>query len=211
MKKTILYLLTTCLFAFCDENSFSQSWGFQQKAVAPDRKIGQDVYGQFVVLNKDYAIISAWRNSYDQNGNNYLDEAGAVYLYQQSESGVWTFIKKIVASDRTLYDGFGYGMAADSNYVLIGAPFEGAQSYESAGAFYVFENKKERLAKSKNSMPRIGNIMMNLAGSYRYQGIGYLRVLPGMGKMKMGKTPYLGQARLTCIIVLAMNGCFRRK
>ncbi len=46
-----------------------------------------------------------------------------------------------MASDRTLYDAFGFDVAMDGNYAVIGAPFEGLGDVESAGAVYVFENR----------------------------------------------------------------------
>ena len=141
IKKVYSYLFLIGLCSVFLITVHGQAWNFQQKVVQKDRGIGQDYFGQFVALNEDYALISSWANDLDANGQNNIDAAGAVYLYQKSEAGVWTFLKKIVASDRTLYDGFGYGVAVDGNYAVIGAPFEGAGFYESAGAFYVFENK----------------------------------------------------------------------
>ena len=117
-----------------------QSWNFLEKVVQPKR-IANDVFSQSVAIEGDYTMIGCWRDNYDQTGGNFLEEAGAVYLYQKSAEGLWTLIKKIVASDRTLYDAFGFDVAMDGNYAVIGAPFEGLGLLESAGAFYVFENR----------------------------------------------------------------------
>lgn len=129
-------------------NTYCQSWNFLQKVVQPKRS-ANDVFGQHVVLEANYAIIGCWRDDYDQNGRNYIEDAGAAYLYQKSEEGIWSLAKKIVASDRTLYDGFGYGLKTDGDKVVIGAPFEGAGLVESAGAIYVFENRGGALTEVK--------------------------------------------------------------
>ena len=149
MNKNILYLFTACFFVFIVENTFCQSWNFLQKSVAPDRRNGFELLGNSLDMNGDYAMVGAWANDFDENGRNYLDDAGAVYLYQKTAEGVWPLIKKIVASDRTIYDGFGSAVAIDSNYAVIGAPFEGSGLLESAGAIYVFENRDGDLTEVK--------------------------------------------------------------
>ncbi len=138
LKKILIYLIVSCLST---EYSFAQSWNFQQKTVSYKKRTANDSYGQAVAIQGEYAMVGAWVNGYDSNGDNYLAGAGAVYLYQKSASGIWTSIKKIVPSDRTLFDAFGFAVAMDSNYAVIGAPFEGLGAVESAGAVYVFENK----------------------------------------------------------------------
>ena len=134
-------LILSCFFLLLIEYSHSQTWTFLQKVVEENRRFSYDAFGQSLSMSEDIAIIGAWGNDFDQAGNNYLPFAGAVYLYQKSEAGVWSFIKKIVASDRTVNDGFGSAVAMDGNYAVIGAPFEGLGAVESAGAVYVFENR----------------------------------------------------------------------
>ena len=146
MKKSLFYLCAAFLF---NVNSFGQSWSFVEKLVQPKRAVSNDVFGQSLSLVGNYALIGCWRNDYDKTGGNYIADAGAAYLYQKSSEGVWSIAKKIVSLDRTLYDAFGFDVAMDSNYAVIGAPFEGAGFEEAAGAIYVFENKNGVLTEVK--------------------------------------------------------------
>ena len=100
VKRTILYLLTACLLVFMVDKTYGQSWNFLEKVAQSKRAVANDLFGQHVCIDGDYAMIGCWRNDFNKNGGDYIDDAGAAYLYQKSEAGVWSSVKKIVASDR---------------------------------------------------------------------------------------------------------------
>ncbi len=117
---------------------------FEQKIVASDRE-ALNAFGYGIALNGDYAIVSPFRHDFDASGNNFLDDAGAVYLFERDGNGIWSEVQKIVASDRTAFDYFGQSaLAIDGNYAIIGSYGEdedaiGGDTLSSAGSVYIFE------------------------------------------------------------------------
>ncbi|MEO7976623.1 hypothetical protein [Flavobacterium sp.] len=103
--------------------------------VARSENIIYDNYATSLDISGDLMIVGAFYNSTDNNLSNYLENAGAAYIYHK-DNGVWNFVQKIVASDRERRDNFGNSVSIFENTVIVGAVEEGANW---AGAAYVFE------------------------------------------------------------------------
>lgn len=122
----------------------SGSFDFEQKIVASDREMNNH-FGSTIDLNDDYAIIGSLRQAYDVDGNNFLENAGAAYIFKRDGTGAWNEVQKIVASDRAANDYFaGDAVSIDDNYAVVGAKFEsedenGINTLSFAGSVYVFE------------------------------------------------------------------------
>lgn len=95
-----------------------------------------DNYGTTLAISGDFMVVGAFYNSTDGNSSNYLENAGAAYIYHKNTNGVWDFVQKIVASDRERRDSFGNSVSIYENYIVVGAVEEGSNW---AGAAYVFE------------------------------------------------------------------------
>ena len=76
-----------------------------------------DQFGYSVAISGDYAVVGA--PYADING--HLDQ-GVAYIFFRS-GGVWTQQAKISASNGKASDYFGYSVAIDGDYVVVGAPF----------------------------------------------------------------------------------------
>jgi hypothetical protein len=83
-----------------------------------------DRFGRSVALSEDTAIVGAWG---DDEGS------GSARVFIRSDES-WTEQVKLVASDATPHDLFGYSIALSGNTVLIGAPGDGQYS----GSAYAF-------------------------------------------------------------------------
>ena len=127
MKKVLL-VLTSFILTF----SWSQEWQEIEKIVASDRKT-DDQFGYAVDMDGNYAIIGAWLEDEDENGNNPMSQSGAAYIFKKDNTGSWVQMQKIVASDRSSNDEFGTSVGISGNYIVVGAP------ENVAGAAYVFE------------------------------------------------------------------------
>jgi hypothetical protein len=100
----------------------NEGWVEQAKLTASDGSAG-NLFGVGVDLDGSYALISA-------HGN--VDSSA--YVFKRENEG-WVEQAKLTASDG---DGFGYSIALDGEYAVIGAP----QS-EYGGAAYVFKRNDE--------------------------------------------------------------------
>ncbi len=119
------------------------NWVQKQKLIATERE-DVDLFGYSVAISGDYAIVGAYAQDYDENYDNYIEGAGAAYIYERNALGQWVEVQKIVASDRDFLSDFGWDVDIDSHYAVIGAFKEfkdanGLNSLSNAGAAYVFE------------------------------------------------------------------------
>jgi hypothetical protein len=122
---------------------FSQTWSQTQKIVAQDR-IAFANFGNTVAVYGDFAFVGAPKDNTDASSQNAMDETGSVYIYKKVNNS-WTFHQKIIASDRTNYDYFGWSVAVSGDFAVIGSYFSatdatGGNPLNGAGAAYVFKN-----------------------------------------------------------------------
>ena len=131
--------------AYIFEKNISGTWDFVFKAVAPDRA-EFDLMGEAVAVSGDYAVVTAQAEEEDENGLNTLIGAGSAYIYERDNNGNWSFVQKIVTSDRALDDRLGRdgSVSMDGNTIVISAEAEdedenGLNTLNYAGSVYVFE------------------------------------------------------------------------
>jgi hypothetical protein len=105
------------------------TWTQQAKLIASDSTAG-DHFGWSVSLSDDTALIGAVND--DSNGN----YSGSAYIFTRTGT-TWTQQAKLIASDGTAGDHFGYVVALAGDTALIGAPFDDDNGGAS-GSVYVF-------------------------------------------------------------------------
>ncbi len=119
------------------------TWAQVQKIVASDR-YSLDSFGNSVSISGDYAIVGASREDHDTIGGAFIEGAGAAYIFKNND-GIWTEVQKIVSSDRSVDDEFGFSVAISGDFVIVGAYYEdhdatGGAFLVDAGAAYIFKN-----------------------------------------------------------------------
>lgn len=139
MKKSVFFFAFLLIYSI----AFSQFWKETKKSVAFDRHM-DDYLGWSVSIDGDFAVIGAPNQDYDENGQNYLLNAGAVYVYKLVD-GEWIFYQKLVSNIRRAQDNFGYSVSIKGDYIVVGANKNAYDSNEldpqiNAGAVYVFKN-----------------------------------------------------------------------
>jgi hypothetical protein len=127
--------LTDAGAAYLFKYDGSGSWDEIQKITASDRAAG-DWFGFSVAISGERLIVGARNEDEDPLGANSLTDAGSAYIFQLT-GGSWTETQKITAADRTAGYHFGYSVAIDSNYAVVGA-FDDLLSASDPGAAYVF-------------------------------------------------------------------------
>ncbi len=114
----------------------TDNWGQVKKLTASDAA-NNDYFGYSVDIDGDYVVVGAF----------YADslgfDRGAAYVYYRNQGGTdnWGEVVKLTASDAADSDEFGYSVAIDGDYVVVGARLEdGAGS--NRGAAYVFDRNQ---------------------------------------------------------------------
>lgn len=105
------------------------AWTEEQRLVASDASSGDD-FGVSVALSGDVALVGAALES--ENGS----LAGAAYVFRRV-AGVWVEEAKLTASDGSPNDRFGFAVALEGDYALIGA-FSDDVGASTTGSAYVF-------------------------------------------------------------------------
>ena len=105
------------------------TWTQQQKLTASDGAAG-DKFGQSVSIDGDFAIVGALWNS------EKATYAGAAYIFVRSGT-TWTQQAKLLASDGAYDDRFGYSVAIDGDYAVVGSTLDDDKG-TSSGSAYIF-------------------------------------------------------------------------
>ncbi len=87
-----------------------------------------DRFGSCVDISGDYAIIGSPME--EEKGNN----SGAAYIYKKI-SGTWEYDSKLIADDGKEGDYFGWSVAIDGDYAIVGAPYQSSWT----GMAYIFK------------------------------------------------------------------------
>ena len=129
--------------AYIFEKTGIEDWTFVQKINNSDQD-DYDRFGWSVAIDGNMAIIGAYAEDEDASDANTMARAGSAYIFQRGGDGVWTEMQKIVASDRTADDEFGWSVDISDSTVIVGAHHEGHNAaggeYEyHAGSAYVFD------------------------------------------------------------------------
>ncbi|WP_170309889.1 T9SS type A sorting domain-containing protein [Seonamhaeicola maritimus] len=129
--------------AYIFERDGSGNWNETQVLNGSDNS-GGVLFGYKVAIDGDYAIVSSKNTDEDENGANPLLRSGSAYIFERDGSGIWNEVQKIVPSDRAQVDEFGFSVAINGNYAIVGTIKEdedetGSNTLQNAGSAYIFE------------------------------------------------------------------------
>ncbi|GAB5474322.1 MAG: hypothetical protein Mars2KO_24210 [Maribacter sp.] len=110
------------------EKDTQGSWVEKQKLNASDGS-EDELFGFSMAFAGQTLAISAYRQN---------NSTGAVYLFDESPAGVWEESQKLLTSDTSLYQQFGYAISGIENRLLIGASKD-AENGTNSGAAYIFD------------------------------------------------------------------------
>jgi len=104
------------------------TWNQQDKLI-PSDGAAEDLFGNSVSIDGDYAIIGAFWD--DDNG----DLSGSAYIFTR-DGTTWIEQDKLIPSDGAAGDRFGCSVSIDGDYAIIGAWFD--DNGEDHGSAYIF-------------------------------------------------------------------------
>jgi hypothetical protein len=111
------------------------SWVEAQRLTASDARPEQ-TFGWTVAVDGDTLLVTAL-GDYGISEDPSQFSTGAVYVFEKGAEG-WVETQKLVASDGTVVDFFGYELSLDGDVALIGA-WNDNDDFQHRGAAYVFE------------------------------------------------------------------------
>ncbi|MEL6670083.1 MAG: FG-GAP repeat protein, partial [Bacteroidota bacterium] len=78
------------------ERNANGNWVEVQKLVAGDRE-NEDLFGSAVSIDGNYAIVGSPQDDEDPNGNSFISNSGAAYIFERQSNGSWTQVQKITS------------------------------------------------------------------------------------------------------------------
>jgi cyclophilin family peptidyl-prolyl cis-trans isomerase len=120
-------------YIFYRHQGGTNHWGQQARLNAADATL-QDRFGWSVSINGEYAIIGAIGDE------PYGDYSGSAYIFRHNGTS-WAQQAKLTASDGAKLDNFGYSVAIDGHYAIVGASKNDDNGTDS-GSAYIFEPNK---------------------------------------------------------------------
>jgi hypothetical protein len=115
--------------AYIYANTTGNTWVQQLKLVATDRAQNAN-FGRSVTLSGNVAVVGSPQ---DDDGG---DSSGSAYIFIHTGGNTWFPYDKLVASDSSASDQFGYAVSLSGNTVAIGAPYKNT----FAGSAYIKDN-----------------------------------------------------------------------
>jgi hypothetical protein len=120
-------------------------WVQEAKLKAQDANV-DDFFGFSVSLSGDLAVIGAWQD------DARAEEAGAAYVFRRRGT-LWAQEAKLMATDGSPYDQFGYSVAVSNGTLVVGARADD-QRGAGAGSAYIFEQRGGSWEQTSKLLPK---------------------------------------------------------
>ena len=123
------------------------SWIEEAKLLPSDVAAG-DQFGLSVSISGDYAVVGAQYD--DDNGLN----SGSAYIFKRAGTS-WIEEAKLLPSDGTEYDNFGFSVSISGDYTVVGA-FKDDDNGSSSGSAYLFKRSGTKWMEEAKLLPSDG-------------------------------------------------------
>lgn len=121
--------------AYIFEKDVDGLWVEVQKLTASDA-VADDKFGNAVDIHNGQAVVGI------QDDEAVEEYTGAAYIFERDVDGVWNEIEKLVASDAESGKGFGWSVAVENDYAVIGSP-QVIISEPTPGSAYIFQKDED--------------------------------------------------------------------
>ena len=105
----------------------------QESRVLPTAPDGGDHFGQSVAVSGGVSVVGAYVRD-----NAGIDQAGGAFVFRRTGAGTWVQETQLTPSDAAAADHFGFSVATDGLYAVVGAPDDNENNVVDQGAVYVF-------------------------------------------------------------------------
>lgn len=126
-----------------ERNMNTGQWELVQ-ALFPSIRTTSQKFGYSVALSGNRAIVGVTEDYLDENGQDSIRSAGAVFIFEEDASGNWNQVQKLVASDRGFQYEFVNAVSISNDYIAVAAWEKDSlngnlQPIANAGGAYMFE------------------------------------------------------------------------
>jgi hypothetical protein len=131
--------------AYIFERNIYGNWNPVKKISSSDREAG-DNFGLSTAIYGNHTAIGSPAENTDSLFANPEPYAGSVYIFRRNSLGTWMQNQKISAPDRDDEDKFGYSIALNKDFMVIGASEDEhdtlhLNAMNEAGSAYIYEKQ----------------------------------------------------------------------
>ncbi len=130
------------VYVFKKDQGGVDNWGLI-KILNSDNEDTADQFGYSVAISGDYIVVGAYG---DDGSTDAISSAGEAYVFYKDQGGTdnWGLIKTLNSSNEDASDNFGWSVAIDDDYMVVGAYDDGGSTdaISSAGEAYVFKKNQ---------------------------------------------------------------------
>ncbi|ADQ91338.1 hypothetical protein BpV2_171 [Bathycoccus sp. RCC1105 virus BpV2] len=163
-KGTTTFALTSTVVGTVTQvDAYDYTNTTEQKITADANAAANDRFGESVAVSGDYAIAGARSDPGEEGAGN-----GAAYIFVRNGTSL-TRQARIVASDGASSDQFGYSVAIDGDYAIVGAPGDD-DAGSGSGSAYIFLRSGTSWAQQAKLTPGDGASSDNFGSSVSISG-----------------------------------------
>lgn len=105
-----------------------------------------DHFGESIKLEKDFLFITSSEQDTDENNQDSINNAGAVYLFIKDSTNKWIQNQKIVPKNRYENLTFGSSIEIKNDFLFIGARNQNNKTFNNgSGLIYVFKKGENNI------------------------------------------------------------------
>jgi len=123
-------------YIFSRNQGGTDNWGLLKKLTASDGAADNN-FGYSVSIDNDTIVVGAYGNT--EKGV----RSGAAYIFYRNQGGSenWGQVKKLTASDGSIYDYFGFGVAVNGDTIAVGASGDSDKGSNSGSSYIFYRNQ----------------------------------------------------------------------
>lgn len=125
-------------YVFTCNQGGADAWGQVAKLIASDGA-ADNGFGYAVSVSGDTLVIGAYGAAVGGHG-----AQGAAYVFYRNQGGAdaWGQVARLIASDGTPLDRFGWSVSISGDTAVVGAPYADVGDHPAQGAAYVFSRNR---------------------------------------------------------------------
>lgn len=113
----------------------------------PEDPVQNGLFGGSIALRGSTAFVGA-----NNHPNGEKLGAGAVYVFERSEAGIWIQKAKIQPEDAGQFDNFGVSLAVEGQLLAVGSVHSADYGKTSLGAVYIFQEDENGIWQQSSKL-----------------------------------------------------------
>jgi hypothetical protein len=139
-------------------------WTLQDELIPSDNDFFNQ-FGKSVAVSGDTVLVGC------PNDDQIAYNTGAAYVFTRDSTGIWTEQHKLIASDASYYESFGFAVDLDGDSLVVGAYLDDDNGADS-GSVYVYTRDADGIWNEQVKLLSSDGSAYDLLGGYGRKAVG---------------------------------------